>query len=120
MKTDLVAGVMLVLMAVALVTALATVLWAAVRTVRRRCGGVARMENRVPARRIALMTLAGTVVLLALTFALGVSEPVLINGKPFANALWLRAAGMFISSSFVLLVVATLAYAYSEVRSNKL
>lgn len=118
MKTELLASLMLALMAVMLVAAVATVVWAAVRTARRRRGGVVLTENRVPARRIVLLTLAGTAVLLLLTFALGSASPLVINGKPFADGFWLRAADMFISSSVVLLVVAVLAYAYAELKTK--
>lgn len=118
MKTDVVASVMLVLMAVALIAAVGVVLWAVVVAIRKRGSGVAKTENLVPARRIAVFTLAGTLVLLLLTFALGASVPVLINGKPFASGFWLRVADMFIWSSGVLLVVAALAYVYAEVKAK--
>ena len=118
MKTDVVAYVMLVLMAVALLAAVIAVLWAVVMAARKRGSGLAKTENRVPARRIAMLMLAGTLVLLLLTFALGSSVPVLINGKSFDNFFWLRAADMFICSSGVLLVVAALAYVYAEVKTK--
>ena len=118
MKTDVVAYVMLVLMAVALLAAVIAVLWAVVMAARKRGSGLAKTENRVPARRIAMLMLAGTFVLLLLTFALGSSVPVLINGKSFDNFFWLRAADMFICSSGVLLVVAALAYVYAEVKTK--
>ena len=118
MKTDVVAYVMLVLMAVTLLAAVIAVLWAVVMAARKRGSGLAKTENRVPARRIAMLMLAGTFVLLLLTFALGSSVPVLINGKSFDNFFWLRAADMFICSSGVLLVVAALAYVYAEVKTK--
>ena len=118
MKTDVVAYVMLVLMAVTLLAAVIAVLWAVVMAARKRGSGLAKTENRVPARRIAMLMLAGTLVLLLLTFALGSSVPVLINGKSFDSFFWLRAADMFICSSGVLLVVAALAYVYAEVKTK--
>ena len=118
MKTDVVAYVMLVLMAVALIAAVVAVLWAVVVAARKRGSGLAKTENRVPARRIAVLTLAGTLVLLLLTFVLGSSVPVPINGKPFDSIFWLRAADMFICSSGVLLVVAVLAYLYAELKTK--
>ena len=115
-NTELLADVMLLLMFVAVVLALAAVAWATFVALRKRSGGVA---NHVPARRIVLATLAGTLLLALLTFLLGSSAPMHVNGQLFDNGFWLRAADMFIVTSGVMLLAGGIVYAYSELRNKK-
>lgn len=79
---------------------------AAVAIGLKRCGRTQSVVNNIPAARISW----GTAVLLALsllvTFALGSSKPVMVNGVEYTDAFWLKATDMFINTSFVLLFVA--------------
>lgn len=118
-NTELLADVMLLLMVLAIVVALCAVAWATIVALRKRGGGVAKTENRVPARRIVVATLVGTLLLVLLTFLLGSSAPMSINGKTFADGFWLRAADMFIVTSGILLLAGGIVYAYSELRNKK-
>ena len=118
-NTELLADVMLLLMFVAVVLALAAVAWATFVALRKRSGGVAKIENHVPARRIVMATLAGTLLLALLTFLLGSSAPMHVNGHLFDNGFWLRAADMFIVTSGVMLLAGGIVYAYSELRNKK-
>ena len=83
-NTEILANVMLCLMAVALLVAVATVVWSSAMALRKRRNAFRRgedgVENGVPVRRIALLTSVGTAVLLLLTFALGSSQSVMTSG----------------------------------------
>lgn len=62
--------------------------------------------NNIPAAKIAGFTAGLTVVCLLLTFLLGSSEPVMVNGVKYSDAFWLKATDMFINTASVLLLVA--------------
>lgn len=117
-NTEILANVMLGLMAVALLLAVAAVVWSSAMALRKRRNAFRRGEDGVPVRRIALLTSVGTAVLLLLTFALGSSQSVMTSGKAFTNAFWLRAADMFIFTSAVLMLVAGIAYAVAVWRER--
>jgi hypothetical protein len=61
---------------------------------------------------------AGTLLIGVLSFLLGSSETIVVNGRTYDDGLWLRAADMFIVTASVLLVVGAVAYAYSELRGG--
>ena len=67
---------------------------AVVRGYRRRSRE--SVVNGIPVARIAWGTLALLVVSLVLTFLIGSSSPVTVNGKTFAYVFWLKATDMFI------------------------
>ena len=68
-------------------------------------------DHGVPARRIAWAVAAVLVLLLALTYALGTTEALTINGKPFTDTFWLRTSDMLINTSLVLMAIAAIAAA---------
>lgn len=101
---------LLVFCALLMAAALAAVgvsLWRSLRRYSRAKG----TENKIPARRIALITAAATACALALGFALGGTEAVSVNGVPYTDTVWLRTADMFISVAALLLAVAAAAVA---------
>lgn len=109
--TGLLIGFMLLL-------TLATVglaVWGAVRGLRKNRGENV-VVNNVPARRITLYVVGGTIMLLVLTFALSSTESLTVNGAPFTDAFWLRAAGMFIGTSLLLIVIAIGAVVFGATR----
>ena len=69
-------------------------------------------ENGVPAGRITIATWVATVVLLILTFALGATDPIKVNGKDFCESIWLRLSDMFIISSGVMILIAIAAMVF--------
>ncbi len=77
-----------------------------------RHGGSRYETHGVPSGRIALAVAGLLVVTLCLTFALGSDEPLLINGKVFSEAGWLKLTDMFINTSLVLGAVAVLLVAF--------
>ena len=60
--------------------------------------------NGVPVRRIFRITWIGLLALLVLTFALGSSAPMLINGENYADWLWLKPSDMFVITSLLMLL----------------
>ena len=60
--------------------------------------------NGVPVRRIFRITWIGLLALLVLTFALGSSAPMLINGENYADWLWLKLSDMFVITSLLMLL----------------
>ena len=75
------------------------------------------MVNRIPVAVISLVVVAATVAVLVVAFLLGSSQVVEVNGKQFADALWLRTADMFVIASVTMVVLAVLLVAFATVRS---
>ncbi len=80
-------------------------MWSLVRGLKIRGKGE-KQENNVPVKKIGYSVTVGTVLLLLLTFLMGSSDPMSINGVPYTHVFWLKVADMLISSSLVLMVVA--------------
>jgi hypothetical protein len=78
----------------------------------------AAVVNNVPAARIAYIVSGSVVLLLVLTFLFGSSAPMTINGKQYAQTLWLKTADMFIFTALAMLVAAVAAVAYSSLNKR--
>lgn len=78
----------------------------------------AAVVNNVPAARIAYIVSGSVVLLLVLTFLFGSSAPMAINGKQYAQTLWLKTADMFIFTALAMLVAAVAAVAYSSLNKR--
>ena len=78
----------------------------------------AAVVNNVPAARIAYIVSGSVVLLLVLTFLFGSSAPMTINGKQYAQTLWLKTADMFIFTALAMLVAAIAAVAYSSLNKR--
>ena len=65
-----------------------------------------KLQNRIPVVKIAVGCAVLLVVCLALTFVLGSSQPMLINGESYNQTFWLKTADMFIFTAIILCVVA--------------
>lgn len=88
-----------------LVVSIGLTAWSMLRAMRMQGRGEVR-SNGIPVGRIAWGTVALLIVLLAVTFALGSTEPLAINGKTYADSFWLRASDMLINTSLTLVVIA--------------
>lgn len=82
---------------------------ASVALALRRAKGKSGVVNGIHERRLAVATAAATVVLLAVTFALGSAEPLSAGGATFTDRLWLKAADMFLLTVAVLIAVLIIA-----------
>lgn len=105
----------IVLMIVMVVCSMALAVWAMVRHVRT-VGRSESRENNIPTRKISYIVAGGTFLLLLLTFALGSSAPMKINGAAFTDTVALKLSDMFISSSIVLIVAAIAAVVYGSTK----
>ena len=89
---------------VLLVAAVATAVWSAVHGIRTH----ERSNDPMATRRTSMIgyTTAGLVAItMLLTYLLASTKPVVSNGKPFTDVLWLRLTDMFIFSSILLICV---------------
>ena len=79
--------------------------WSVVRSLA--CDHSEAVVNRIPVRRIAWGTVALLAVVMAVSYACGSTQPMVVNGQTFVSAFWLRVADMFIYTSAVLIIVAS-------------
>ena len=72
-----------------------------------------------PAGRISYGTVALLLICMVLTFALGSSEPLKVNGADYTDTFWLKATDMFINTAIVLVLVALAAVGYGMSGYNR-
>jgi hypothetical protein len=77
--------------------------WSMVRGLRLQ-GKEGGWQNGVPARRIAFLTVALLVVTMAITWLIGSTKSLSINGKTFSDAFWLKTSDMLIATPIVLII----------------
>lgn len=118
----LLTDVLLVLMIVALVVSIAVTAVAVFVGLRKR-NPDDRTVNGVPASLISWITVGVTFALLVVTFLLGSTRAMTINGREYADVVMLKLSDMFVSSSLVmiLLAVGTVLFGYTRYirRRNK-
>lgn len=95
--------------------AIAMAVWSVVRALKVRGKGEA-YDNNVPVKKIGYCVAGGVAALLLLTFAVGSSVSMRINGVAFTDVMWLKISDMFITSSLVLLLIAALAVVYGSTK----
>lgn len=98
-----------------LAVAVGITVWSVLRTMKKQ-GPSERYSNGIAVRRIAWGTAAVLVVLLALTFLTGSTEPLVINGRPYNDTFWLRTCDMLINTALALIVIAVICVTYSTFR----
>jgi hypothetical protein len=111
-----IADVVLWLVYLTLAAAIATTAFSVWHGLRYRRKG-SDVVNGVPAGRIGWMVLVGFVLTMALTFALGSTDPIRSNGVRFTDTLWLRVADMFIYTSIILIIGCFVSAIVSRFRS---
>lgn len=109
--TNLVLG----LMWLVLVGAIALALFSVAKTVRKTAKSDA-IVNGVNENKIFRITWFVTVVLLVVSFGIGSSEPMSINGNDYAEWLWLKLSDMFVYTSVAMLVIALGAVTFGATR----
>ncbi len=83
-------------------------------------GGWHRLDDGgVASGRISIAVVALLIVTMALTFAFGSDEPLVINGRLFDEAAWLKLTDMFINTSIVLGLVAVALVAFGVSGLNR-
>ncbi len=112
----LLTDVLLGLMAAVGILAVVTAVWAIVIMVKRR-KHQDKVVNRVPVALISSIVVAFTVAILVIAFLIGSSQSMEVNGKTYDDAVWLRAADMFVISSVAMIAVAVGLVAFASVKS---
>ena len=72
--------------------------------------------NGVPVRRIFRITWIGTLAVLVLSFLLGGSDPMLINGENYDDWVWLKLSDMFVVTSLLMLLAGIGAVCFGATR----
>lgn len=111
--TGTVVSFVLLLLLVAVIVAV----WSVVKSLRARQRELTN-DNGVPARRIALGVSVGALIIMVVTWLVGSSREMLINGHPFSDSFWLKTADMFVYSVLILLAATIVAVIYSSYRSR--
>lgn len=75
--------------------------------------------NNIPATRIAFAVTGGVAALLLLTFLIGSTAPMNINGTQYAQTLWLKTADMFIYTAVAMIAVAVALVVIFMVKSRR-
>lgn len=109
--TDVLIFLMLVLLIFALVLAICSIV-----SGYRKSEGKDKVVNGVPVKKIFRWTWVGTFFLLVITFLLGSSTPILVNGSEYTNWSWLKISDMFVFSSLVMLLCAIIAVLFGASR----
>ncbi|MGI6232072.1 MAG: hypothetical protein ACOYJF_04365 [Prevotella sp.] len=89
--------------------------WSVYRALKVRGRGE-RMVNNIPVKKIGYSIIIGVAALLIVTFALGSSKPMTINGILFDGTFWLKTADMLINTTLILILVATGAIIFGATR----
>ncbi len=114
----LLTNILLVFIALVFLLALALGIWTLMVSIRRR-KGEGKVINGVPVAKITYGIVGFTVLLLVLTFLLGSSSALSINGATYRDTFWLKAADMFVTSAVVLIIVAIAAIIWSKVQGTR-
>jgi len=101
--SPLFADIMLWLMYIVLTAALCVTAYSCYHTLRIRQKGD-DIVNGVPAGKIGWCVAGGLIACLIVTFLLGSSAPLMVNGCPFTDVFWLKATDMFIFTSILLII----------------
>lgn len=109
--------VLLSLMCLLLLASFLLAVWAVVHTYRSS-GQVDEVSQShgIRGRRISQVTWGVTAVLLIVTFILGSSSPLLVNGQNYQDWLWLKVSDMLVYSTVIMLVVAVASVLFGATR----
>ena len=110
-------NVLLVFILLLLFATIGVCIWSIATHLRQR--KAMGTENLVPVRKVTLFAVGGTVCLLLVSFLLASSSPIRINVVDYEHTFWLKMAGMFVTASVVMIVVALCAILYDYVRHRE-
>lgn len=91
------------------------VAWTVFRTLKVR-GKSDSYDNNIPIKKIGYGVVFGVMALLALSFLVGSSTEMLINGTRYTTFFWLKVSDMFIYTSLVLMVIAIAMVVYGSTK----
>ena len=102
----------LIVMYLTVLAVLGVVAWSVVCGLRKRDKSQ-DVVNNIPVSKIVWGTVALFVVSMIVTFLLGSSSPMQINGADYAKSFWLKSSDMFINTAIVLLLAAVVCIAFA-------
>lgn len=73
---------------------------------RRHRDRSSSVVNGIPVARITAVITILTIACMALTFVLGSSEPMAVNGTRYTDTFWLRTTDMLINTAIIMLFIA--------------
>lgn len=108
-------NLLMVLMILMVAGGIALVVWSIVHNMKVSGKGES-YSNNIPVKKIGYCVAGGTLAVLLLTFLLGSSNPMKINGADFTDAFWLKVSDMFVASSILLIAAAIVAVIYGSTK----
>jgi len=97
------------------IAAIVVTVWSVVRGWRRRNRQSAALEM-YHADKTGYLTAGMLVLIMAITFLIGSSEPLPVNGKLYEDPFWLKATDMFIFTSIILITICSAVIAATKFR----
>ncbi len=110
-NAPLLTDAVLVFVYLLVVGALIIMAYSVVRSIKRMDKSVS-ITNNVPESKILWCTVVMLLCCMIITFLLGSSQSVQVNGVEFTQTFWLKATDMFINTVIVMLIVAVLGVAF--------
>ena len=107
---------LIVLMCVLLLVAFVLVVGSFVVDHRKSASVEKADVKQVPETKIARCVWGGLVLLLIVTFGVGSSAPIMVNGNDFTDWTWLKLSDMLVYTSLLLLLGAFVAVAFGATR----
>lgn len=96
--------ILLIVIYVMLAAAIGLVVWSAFHSLKKRDRQTT--ELGFPAKHIVWGVVVLLLLTLTFTYLFADTTPIIINGKPYSDAFWLRISDIFINTSLVLIVTA--------------
>ena len=116
-ESDLFITILLGGIYILLAVAVALIIWSAIRTIRLR--QQQKPDFGMPQKHIVWGVTLLLVLTLGITYLLGSSQPLSINGDIYQDAFWLRLSDMFINSTLILLVIAACVCGFSMLSKKR-
>lgn len=116
-ESDLFITILLGGIYILLAVAVALIIWSAIRTIRLR--QQQKPDFGMPQKHIVWGVTLLLVLTLGITYLLGSSQPLSINGDIYQDVFWLRLSDMFINSTLILLVIAAFACGFSMLSKKR-
>lgn len=107
--------VLLSLMCLLLLVSVLLVIWAIVHTARSSQQDD-EVSHGIRERRISQVTWGVTGALLLITFVLGSSSPILVNGQNYQDWLWLKVSDMLVYSAIIMMIIAVVSVLFGATR----
>ena len=99
------------------VLAVAVTAWAMLSDFRKRAS-LAKADRRLPTSRLVAVIVALIIVMMLVSYWVGSTAAITVNGKDYADTTKLRLADMFVFTSLALMAIAAVAAAVSTIRSQ--